>query len=116
MPKRRPDAERSRASAFHAFLREFLPELRDWLDTGQAVDQTIALDRIERVSKRLRFAILKRDGFACLYCGRRPPEAELEVDHVRPRSRGGSDDPSNLVTACRECNRGKAAFLLDPKE
>lgn len=60
----------------------------------------------------LRIRILERDGFQCVYCGRRPPEVALEVDHVLARSRGGTDDATNLVTACRECNNGKRAGLI----
>lgn len=57
-----------------------------------------------------RFRILARDGFRCVYCGATPGEAELHVDHRQPRSRGGSDHPTNLVTACRACNLSKAAI------
>lgn len=64
------------------------------------------------ISKKLRFEVLLRDGFKCLYCGRRPPQVTLEVDHVHPRSQGGQDHPRNLVSACYDCNRGKAARLL----
>jgi hypothetical protein len=53
--------------------------------------------------------VFKRDLFTCKYCGRRPPEVVLEVDHIIPRAGGGSDDIENLVTACCDCNRGKAA-------
>lgn len=60
----------------------------------------------------LRFEIFKRDAFTCRYCGKRSPEAILEVDHVVPRASGGTDDPENLVTSCYECNRGKRARLL----
>lgn len=60
----------------------------------------------------MRFAILNRDNFTCQYCGRRSPEAILEIDHVHPRCEGGSDDPSNLKTACFNCNRGKATQLI----
>jgi hypothetical protein len=62
------------------------------------------------VSKRLRFQILNRDCFTCRYCGRSAPHVVLEVDHVEPVSRGGSNHPDNLVTACWECNRGKRAL------
>lgn len=41
------------------------------------------------------------------------PDIVLEIDHVVPRSKGGTDDPSNLVTACLDCNRGKAGVPLD---
>ncbi|MCS7000627.1 MAG: HNH endonuclease [Bacteroidota bacterium] len=49
--------------------------------------------------------ILRRDGFACQYCGTR--SAPLTIDHVIPRSRGGNDTWENLVTACIPCNNRK---------
>lgn len=61
-----------------------------------------------------RFTILERDEFTCRYCGRKAPETELEVDHVHPRSKGGSDDVSNLATTCRNCNQGKGDRVLRP--
>lgn len=64
------------------------------------------------VSVRVRFEVFKRDRFTCSYCGRTPPEILLEVDHVIPRAAGGSDDFDNLLTSCRDCNRGKSARLL----
>jgi HNH endonuclease len=65
------------------------------------------------ISKRLRFEILRRDSFTCHYCGITTVQAELEVDHVIPEALGGSDDPSNLVTACEPCNSGKSATPID---
>ena len=65
------------------------------------------------ISLSMRFQILERDSFTCRFCGKRAPETELEVDHVVPRSKGGSDDTSNLVTACRDCNRGKGVRSVD---
>jgi hypothetical protein len=64
------------------------------------------------VSKRTRFEVFKRDGFACQYCGRTPPAVTLEADHIHPASEGGPDDMDNLVTACFDCNRGKSDVLL----
>lgn len=61
------------------------------------------------IGRRLRFSILERDGFACRYCGARAPRAELQVDHILPRAKGGTNHPDNLVTACRDCNAGKSA-------
>jgi hypothetical protein len=52
---------------------------------------------------RRRSEILERDDRTCAYCG----EAADQVDHVIPRSRGGSHQPSNLVAACGNCNRSK---------
>lgn len=56
----------------------------------------------------LRIKILKRDRYTCKYCGARAPDVELEVDHKIPVSRGGTDDESNLITSCLDCNRGKS--------
>ena len=56
---------------------------------------------------KLRTAVFKRDKFVCQYCGACGPDVELEVDHIIPVSRGGTDDMKNLKTACFNCNRGK---------
>lgn len=64
------------------------------------------------ISKRLRFEIFKRDGFKCKYCGATNDASQLHVDHVIPVSRGGSNDPLNLVTACILCNSGKSDVPL----
>lgn len=65
------------------------------------------------ISKRLRFEILRRDNHACRYCGGSAPDVKLVVDHVVPAALGGSDEPSNLVTACEPCNSGKSATPAD---
>jgi hypothetical protein len=59
------------------------------------------------ISKRLRFEVLRRDGFRCVYCHR--SDVILTVDHVTPKALGGTDDPSNLVTCCDDCNTGKSS-------
>lgn len=41
------------------------------------------------------------------------PDVKLHVDHVTPVALGGTDDPSNLVTACADCNGGKSATPAD---
>lgn len=61
------------------------------------------------VSKRLRFEILRRDNHTCRYCGESAPDVVLTVDHVVPVTLGGSDDPANLVAACKDCNAGKSS-------
>lgn len=65
------------------------------------------------VSKRLRYEVLRRDGHTCKYCGQSAPDVKLTVDHVMPSALGGSDDPSNLVAACVDCNSGKSASSPD---
>lgn len=65
------------------------------------------------VSKRLRFEVLRRDGHTCRYCGAKAPDVPLTVDHVIPTTLGGTNDPGNLVTACRDCNSGKTSTSPD---
>src|SRR5689334_17114709 len=65
------------------------------------------------VSKRLRYAILRRDNHACRYCGATAPDVPLRVDHVTPVALGGSDKPENLVTSCEPCNSGKSSATVD---
>ena len=65
------------------------------------------------VSKRTRFEVLRRDEHTCQYCGQMAPDVTLHVDHVIPVALGGSDKPDNLVTACKDCNLGKASIAPD---
>lgn len=65
------------------------------------------------VSKRTRFEVLRRDNYACRYCGASAPDVKLTVDHVMPLALGGSDKPDNLVAACVDCNAGKSSSVPD---
>lgn len=65
------------------------------------------------VTKRTRFEVFRRDGFQCQYCGAKPPEVELRIDHVTPVALGGTDKPNNIVTACHDCNAGKSSITPD---
>lgn len=64
------------------------------------------------LSKMTRFEVLKRDSFTCQYCGAKAPDVLLEVDHIIPVAEGGTDDIVNLITSCRDCNRGKGKRQL----
>lgn len=62
------------------------------------------------IAPRLRFEVLRRDGFRCTYCGRTATEgAVLHVDHLIPVASGGPGELDNLVTACSDCNLGKSS-------
>ena len=79
--------------------------------------------------RELRERIFARDNFTCRYCGielepyfhptgwnKGHWRSGLEVDHVIPLSRGGTNDEANLVTACANCNRTKYANTWKPLE
>jgi 5-methylcytosine-specific restriction endonuclease McrA len=57
--------------------------------------------------------ILLRDRNTCQYCGIALAPGELTLDHVIPRSRGGTSTWENLVACCHECNRRKGNRMLN---
>lgn len=66
------------------------------------------LGRWIRPEKRL--AIYLRDGFRCVYCGcdlHGADPRDLNLDHVKPKCEGGTNEANNLVTACRSCNSSR---------
>lgn len=87
-----------RAIALHPRLQ------RDWV---------VVPTNVRKVSKGTRFRVFQRDGHACVFCGRKPPDVELVIDHLLPVARGGTDDFDNLVTACEPCNSGKSDKLIN---
>ena len=65
-----------------------------------------SLLEISPVPETTRYEVLKRDRI-CQLCGVSRDEARLEVDHIVPRSKGGSNEPDNLQVLCGRCNRAK---------
>ena len=65
------------------------------------------------VSKRVRYEVLRRDDYTCRYCGDKAPDVVITIDHVVPTVLGGSDEPDNLVAACKDCNSGKTSSSPD---
>ena len=60
------------------------------------------------ITKKVRFEVFKRDSFTCQYCGKSAPDVVLEIDHVKPVSKGGDNNIINLLSSCFDCNRGKS--------
>lgn len=67
-----------------------------------------AICRVERgkVSNKLRFKIYKRDGYKCCKCG---SKYNLEIDHIKPVSKGGKSTEDNLQALCHYCNKAKGS-------
>jgi diadenosine tetraphosphate (Ap4A) HIT family hydrolase len=59
------------------------------------------------VSGTLRYEVLRRARFRCELCGVSADVRTLEVDHIIPRNKGGTDDPDNLQALCYSCNSMK---------
>ena len=76
------------------------------------IPEVVALREYDRVPVSgvtfSRRNIYKRDRFTCQYCGAQPGSEELTIDHVLPRSHGGTSTWENCVLACVNCNKRKA--------
>lgn len=89
---------------------------RWWWEQTLGSRKSLPAAKRSGLSRRLRYQVFQRDKHTCQYCGRKPPEVRLEVDHRIPVSKGGTDDLDNLITACEDCNRGKGDLLPDPDQ
>jgi 5-methylcytosine-specific restriction endonuclease McrA len=83
--------------------------------------QPIQIPEVPRKSRyiswRLRFLVMRRDGFRCCNCGRSPamePGIILHIDHNKAWSKDGPTTYDNLQTLCSVCNIGKSD--LEPEE
>jgi 5-methylcytosine-specific restriction endonuclease McrA len=104
-------------------------DLRTWIDVSAArkalegavirtprlhliVPEVIRLSAYQGMGERTvvfsRRNIFKRDKYTCQYCGAQPGPAELTIDHILPKSKGGKSEWTNCVLACLECNARKA--------
>ena len=67
-----------------------------------------------KVTRAMRYDVLRRDGFRCVRCGRgREDGVKLHVDHIVPVSRGGKSTMDNLQTLCEDCNCGKGNKYIE---
>ncbi len=68
------------------------------------------LDSYRMIRDGKWYQILARDNFTCCGCRRSGPKdgVVLHVDHILPRSKGGTDEVANLQTLCAKCNLGKS--------
>jgi hypothetical protein len=103
-----------------------LEKLKRWHLTNEPDEENEGVDELSEESVELAqlpelesytfiragiwWSVLARDNWTCCSCGRSSKEEGiiLEVDHILPRSKGGSDDMDNLQTLCKKCNIGKS--------
>jgi hypothetical protein len=88
---------------------EIEEEIESDLEPDEAI-QIPELDSYFFVRAGLWWSVLARDNWTCCSCGRTSKDEGiiLEVDHIIPRSKGGTDDLDNLQTLCKKCNIGKS--------
>jgi ATP adenylyltransferase len=59
------------------------------------------------VPDSVRYQVLKESGGKCSLCGATSKDAVLQVEHIVPRTRGGTNNRANLQVLCHRCNGGK---------
>jgi 5-methylcytosine-specific restriction endonuclease McrA len=76
------------------------------------VPEVVSLSHYDRLpSTAVTFSrrnVAKRDHYTCQYCGAQPGGESITIDHVVPRSQGGTSSWTNCVAACEDCNTRKA--------
>ena len=67
----------------------------------------LVVDPLRYASPEMRVAVFQRDKGMCRYCGKQLTLETANMEHVIPWKHLGKTDPTNLVTACADCNRAK---------
>jgi 5-methylcytosine-specific restriction endonuclease McrA len=82
-----------------------------------SLPEIIVLRKYDRLPirdvKYSRQTLFERDNFKCAYCGERFNKKDLTVDHITPRSLGGSTTWTNTISACYACNSKKANKTIE---
>ncbi len=82
-----------------AHLKIKIPDVIVLARYGEIPDRKLAFSRAN---------IYRRDNYQCQYCGSRPGTEDLTIDHIVPRSKGGTSTWINCIIACWTCNSKKA--------
>tara|TARA_B100001105_G_C21973160_1_gene265798 strand:- start:58 stop:480 length:423 start_codon:yes stop_codon:yes gene_type:complete len=65
------------------------------------------LGRRQQISGDVRHAVYVRDNYRCRMCGKGDEDYDLQIDHIKPVSKGGTNHIHNLQTLCEDCNKEK---------
>ena len=92
--------------------KKALTEFVKYKNNGEIIDFKESSFRQKRKSltNSLRYDVMRKDNFKCRLCGKSPAndiKIRLEIDHILPVSKGGTNDLNNLQTLCQFCNSGK---------
>jgi 5-methylcytosine-specific restriction endonuclease McrA len=67
-----------------------------------------------KIPDEVRNYVFNRDNYQCQSCGKTKQQTTLNIDHIIPLGKGGSNDMSNLQTLCEKCNQQKKHHF-DPR-
>lgn len=101
--KNRPHQSYVRLLKKHGLWNEYLLTLDDFTKRYNK----------KRTPILLRERIILFDDYTCIYCSKKQPWSNIEIDHIIPESIGGSQNIINLVTSCKDCNVRKAEYTVE---
>lgn len=79
-----------------------------WTDIHKSNQNNLSRNSRKTVSGKVRQNVFMRDNYTCQICGATVKDgAKLELDHIIPVSKGGTNDEDNLQVLCQQCNREK---------
>jgi 5-methylcytosine-specific restriction endonuclease McrA len=103
----RGPADARRGPALNVEHYEWVRTVRMFIAVPKVI-RLLGYDRLPQQDVKLnRRNIFARDKNLCQYCGKHFPTSELSLDHVLPRSQGGTSTWENLVCCCVHCNARK---------
>ena len=79
------------------------------LPTSEHYLQNLIVMTSSDAKKLWRKAIKEANNHECICCGEKHHEHDLTIDHVHPRTMGGTNITSNCVPACKSCNQSKGS-------
>lgn len=91
-------------------IKDSEPHKVEYIDTFNT--KSLKIEKNRHIPLKNRLEVLKRDQYRCVLCGASPAKdgsVSLHVDHIKPYSKGGTNETSNLQTLCEKCNWGKGS-------
>lgn len=87
------------------------------VQSSLVVPEVVVLQEYDKIPVKMvtfsRRNLFRRDHYQCQYCGKKPKTTDLTIDHILPRSKGGTSTWENCVLACIRCNTRKGSKTLD---
>ena len=94
----------NKCSGYNIDFKEFMA----YMEYNCRIKYNTAPKTRKPISGRVRQNVLMRDNYTCQICGATVKDgAKLEIDHIVPFSKGGTNHENNLQVLCRQCNREK---------
>lgn len=114
------EVQKTVKSETHKLIRNTVVSIKDTTGLGHTnkTSKTIkskprshVLKKRRAIPLNIRHDVLVNANYTCQYCGAKAPKVKLEVDHIVPVSKGGTNHVTNLQCLCFDCNRGKSNKL-----